>query len=150
MPTMSTAVSQSSQTGFSPMQGEDQRHSIPGTTSDKVQPRPSHSHSHSDDLDPVTADSSGTEYPPQKHAGKTGLGPHYYEEHRATFQDKVHGLREELEGEIKHNEKLWQVHYRIHGDCTLTFIFPSHFRLWLCSKATSVSPASSRRSRGKR
>lgn len=54
-------------------------------------------------------DSLDTKYPPQKHAGKAGLGPHYYEQHRATFQDKVHGLREELQGEIKHDTELRQV-----------------------------------------
>ena len=52
---------------------------------------------------------SGAPYPPQTHAGKAGLGPHYYEQHRATLQDKVHGLREVLEGHIKHDEKLQQV-----------------------------------------
>ena len=51
----------------------------------------------------------GDKYPPQKHAGKAGLGPHYYEQHKATFRDKVHGLREELEGEIKHDAALRQV-----------------------------------------
>jgi hypothetical protein len=66
---------------------------------------------------------SGTEYPPQKHAGKAGLGPHFYEEHRATFQDKVHGLREEVEGQITHDEKLWQVCSRGTGleNCALMF-----------------------------
>ena len=54
-------------------------------------------------------DPSGAPYPPQTHAGKAGLGPHYYEQHRATLQDKVHGLREVLEGHIKHDEKLQQV-----------------------------------------
>ena len=52
---------------------------------------------------------SGAPYPPQTHAGKAGLGPHYYEQHRATLQDKVHGLREVLEGHIRHDEKLQQV-----------------------------------------
>ena len=54
-------------------------------------------------------DSLDTKYPPQKHAGKAGLGPHYYEQHKATFQDKIHGLREELQGEIKHDTELRQV-----------------------------------------
>ena len=73
---------------MSPVPGDDQRHS----------------NAQSDG-----GDSLGTEYPPQKHAGKAGLGPHYYEQHRATFQDKVHGLREEVKGEIKHDKKLQQV-----------------------------------------
>jgi len=55
---------------------------------------------------------SGVEYPPQKHAGKAGLGPHYAEQHRATFQDKIQGLKEEIEGQIRHDEKLRQVRSR--------------------------------------
>lgn len=55
-------------------------------------------------------DSSGAGgYPPQKHAGKAGLGPHYYEQHKATVQDKIRGLKEELEGGIRHDERLQQV-----------------------------------------
>ena len=60
----------------------------------------------------VDTDPSGAranEYPPQAHAGKAGLGPHYYEQHRATLQDRIQGLKEELEGQIKHDEKLQQV-----------------------------------------
>jgi hypothetical protein len=97
----------STQTSFSPVQGDDQqRHSTAqapsaSASSEKV------------------GDSLGTEYPPQKHAGKAGLGPHYYEQHRATFVDKVHGLREELEGQIEHDEKLQQVCPRRAGLVTL-------------------------------
>ena len=54
-------------------------------------------------------DASGPDYPPQRHAGKAGLGPHYDEQHRATLQDKIHGLKEVLEGQIKHDTKLQQV-----------------------------------------
>jgi len=101
---MSTAAS--SQT---PVQGDDQqRHSTAQAAS-----------AASASASGEGGDSIGTEYPPQKHAGKAGLGPHYYEQHRATFEDKVHGLREELEGQVKHNEELRQVSPRRGGPETL-------------------------------
>ena len=87
MSTAAASVDHSSQTPVSPVQGDDQHHSIAQSEGDSL----------------------GTEYPPQKHAGKAGLGPHYYEQHRATFQDKVHGLREEAKGGIKHDKNLQQV-----------------------------------------
>lgn len=155
---MSTAtVGQSSGTPFSPVQGDDQRHSTasqaqaqaqaheqgrnPGTApapdEHPLDPKSRPNNAHNDhpattppseaarrnaDLSASgsgeeggvsTGTGTGTGYPPQKHAGKAGLGPHYYEQHRATFQDKIHGLREELEGQIRHDEKLWQVSSRL-------------------------------------
>jgi hypothetical protein len=133
---MSTTTSQSSQGAFPPAQGDNQRYSTaqaheqgpsPGTPPNEhppdPKPRPNDAHSaptpETAKRNAGTGAGTGTggegsdplngEYPPQKHAGKAGLGPHYYEQHRATFQDKVHGLREEIEGQIKHDEKLRQV-----------------------------------------
>ncbi|SRR5258706_15210202 len=96
-----TSVDHSSQTPISPVQGDDQRHSNAQTHAEGPN---SSASARGEGGDPL-----GTEYPPQKHAGKAGLGPHYYEQHRATFQDKIHGFREEVKGEIKHDEKLQQV-----------------------------------------
>lgn len=150
---MSTAAAgQSSGTPFSPVQGDDQRHSSasqaqaqaheqgrnPGTApapdEHPLDPKSRPNNAHNDhpaatpppeaarrnaDLSASgeggvsTGTGTGTEYPPQKHAGKAGLGPHYYEQHRATFQDKVHGLREEFEGQIRHDEELRQVSSRL-------------------------------------
>ena len=134
---MSTTVDQSSQSPFPAAQGDHQPHSTaqaheqgphPGTPPSehphdlKSRPNDAHNEHHaptpkaakqSPDSASASAsdgsESSGAQYPPQKHAGKAGLGPHYYEKHRATLHDKIHGLKEEVEGRIKHDDKLRQV-----------------------------------------
>ncbi|KAG8738863.1 hypothetical protein FRC10_006412 [Ceratobasidium sp. 414] len=61
----------------------------------------------------------GEDYPPQKHAGAVGYGPHYAEVHgkEAGFEAKVTGFKEKLEGWLTHNPALVQQgHDRITGE----------------------------------
>ncbi|KAG8832528.1 hypothetical protein FRC17_001185 [Serendipita sp. 399] len=57
------------------------------------------------------------DYPPQLHAGKVGLGPHYAEQNEANFTDEVHGIKEMLKGKLKRDHELEQEgHDRFTGD----------------------------------
>ncbi|CAG8673190.1 4438_t:CDS:2 [Acaulospora colombiana] len=57
------------------------------------------------------------EYPPQLHAGKVGLGPHYAEQNRPTVGEQFQGIKETLKGKITHNPQLEETgHERITGE----------------------------------
>ncbi|KAG8761416.1 hypothetical protein FRC14_003829 [Serendipita sp. 396] len=56
-------------------------------------------------------------YPPQLHAGKVGLGPHYAEQNQATFTDETRGIKEIIKGKLKRDHDLEQQgHDRFTGD----------------------------------
>jgi len=61
-----------------------------------------------DDKPPGAAE--GEDYPPQKHAGQVGLGPHYAEVHgkEAGFGAKLTGMKEQLKGKVTRNHELEQ------------------------------------------
>lgn len=46
------------------------------------------------------------DYPPQLHAGKVGLGPHYGEQNRVTIGDQIAGIKEDIKGHLTHNHHL--------------------------------------------
>jgi len=52
----------------------------------------------------VEGASAATEYPPQMHAGKAGLGPHYND--GSGLADKVKAKSEIIKGKMTHNEQL--------------------------------------------
>ncbi|PVF96489.1 hypothetical protein CPB86DRAFT_786984 [Serendipita vermifera] len=57
------------------------------------------------------------DYPPQLHAGKVGLGPHYVEQNRATVGEQFQGFKETLKGKITHNHQLEETgHERMTGE----------------------------------
>jgi len=57
------------------------------------------------------------EYPPQLHAGKVGLGPHYGEANRVTIGEQITGIRETIKGRLKHDSQLEERgHERITGE----------------------------------
>jgi len=57
------------------------------------------------------------EYPPQLHAGKVGLGPHYGEQNRVTIGEQITGLRETIKGKLKHDQQLEEKgHERVTGE----------------------------------
>lgn len=69
--------------------------------------------------DHKTADSGidDVNYPPQLHAGKVGLGPHYGEQNRVALSEQVEGLKEEIKGRLKHDEHMREEgHERITGE----------------------------------
>ncbi|KAG8686267.1 hypothetical protein FRC09_014249 [Ceratobasidium sp. 395] len=61
----------------------------------------------------------GEDYPPQKHAGAVGYGPHYAEVHgkETGFGAKLTGYKEQIKGKVTHNPELAQQgHDRVTGD----------------------------------
>ncbi|KAG9107446.1 hypothetical protein FRC07_008630, partial [Ceratobasidium sp. 392] len=60
--------------------------------------------------DPPPGAPEGENYPPQKHAGAVGFGPHYAEVHGKDtgFAAKVTGLKEQIKGKVTHNPDLVQ------------------------------------------